>query len=115
MGYTISISASPENVWMVQNQLFAEFANVFCRRYINDKEIVRHMSMSMEVNGLSLDELYRQKPEVALKLNDALLTVADEISRGDCSLMSNQCSQRDIQMLFAQLVVLLQRFKSQDH
>ena len=108
MTVTISISDSPDDIWMAQNVVFCEFANLVIDQFLDDKEIISQVELAEAMNGISLDDLYEENPKLAIRLRRAFQTVAKDVGQGRN--WASDKSKIDIQILFVNLVKLLEKF-----
>lgn len=108
MAVTISTSSSPDDVWMAQNAVFSTFAGLVTARYSDDEEVVSQVELAEAMNGVSLDVLYEEDPELAVRLRRAFHTVAKDVEHGKD--WASGGANTEIQTLFANLAKLLERF-----
>ncbi len=112
MAVTISTSSSPEDVWMAQNAVFSTFASLVTTRFSDDEEVVSQVELAEAMNGVSLDVLYEDDSEVAIRLRRAFQTVAKDVEQGKN--WSSGEANSEIQSLFANLTKLLERFDPEE-
>lgn len=110
MACAISISASPDDIWMIQNAIFAEFAALTVQQYANDEDVVSEIQLADAMNGVSLDILYRNQPAIAMRLRLAFQMIAEEIAEGRVEPSLGRLQSREVRDSFAKLVQLLRRF-----
>ena len=112
MAVTISTSSSSEDVWMAQNAVFSTFASLVTTRFSDDEEVVSQVELAEAMNGVSLDVLYEEDSELAIRLRRAFQTVAKDVEQGK-NWPSGEASN-EIQTLFAKLIKLLERFHPEE-
>ncbi|MEW4566960.1 hypothetical protein AB1L88_03745 [Tautonia sp. JC769] len=112
MAVTISLSGSPEDVWMAQNAVFSAFARLVTTRFSDDEEVISQVELAKAMNGVSLDVLYEEDSELAIRLRRAFQTVAKDVEQGK-NWTSGEAST-EIQILFANLAELLERFQPEE-
>lgn len=112
MAYIISISDQAEEMWMLKNTAFAEFALILYERYRHDPEVCEQISIAEAIHGLALEGLYAERPTLALRVRDALRDVASSIATGQCALFSYPSEEiaAGFKQSFVELVELLDRF-----
>lgn len=110
MAVTISISESPNDVWIVQNVAFAAFARIVVERYTRDTELVSGIAIAEAFHGVSLDLVFEEQPDLAIRMRDAFRTVADEVSQGIVPLFEVVADNDRIRGKFSELSQLLRRF-----
>lgn len=110
MAVTISVSDSSSDIWMAKNSVFAEFSKWVIPRNESDIEVVSLIEISEACGGISLDHVSRDQPELAIRLRDAFLAVAEEIASGTGTLPGAVANDAAIQSHFSELCVLLRRF-----
>ncbi len=114
MACTISISDSPDDVWMAQNRIFHAFAAEVVGRFSGDDEIVRQVELAEATNGVSLDLLYEEHPELSIRLRQAFQSAANDVAQGGTSLSGGAIDSTQIRSLFFNLVKLLDRFHPEE-
>jgi hypothetical protein len=113
MSFLISISESPDDMWMVRNSISRWFVNLFCERYASEPLLVEEIEAALRVQGLGLHTLYSEQPEVALKFRDSIHQLANEIAGGHhivCDDDEPTADQDRSAAHFAELATLLDRF-----
>jgi hypothetical protein len=115
MSTSISTSELPRDFWMIQNSLFREFNAMVRKRVSDDSSLLFQLDMAEATNGVALDALYRENAKLAIRLRDAFMGVAIDISSGECHLPdpygeSPDATRKARASLFANLVDILERW-----
>ena len=76
MGGVVSLSSSPEDIWLVAGWAFRQLLDDVRREYANDPEIVAQLESAEIHNGLMIESL---DPSSADRMTGALRKVIDGI------------------------------------
>jgi hypothetical protein len=95
---------------MISNRAFWWFAEVLTDRFADDEEVVYQVEVAEAVHGVSLDRLYKDDPQVAMRLRRAFRTVAEEIRDGQQEVEYSCESEEKFRALFGNLVEILDRW-----
>ena len=116
MSCTISISSEPCDIWIVNNRKFRRFAALMIEKFGNDSEIIFQVELAEVLNGISLDMLWEEQPQLAVRLAMAFSETAKEIveqgigSEDGYESPGNEALYRDA---FTELIALIERFQRQ--
>jgi hypothetical protein len=67
---------------MVQNDVFRWLVSIMRERHGPDSPLVAQLEMAEWVNGIALDSIHRNDPDLAVNLGHSIRNVAREISLG---------------------------------
>lgn len=79
MTIAISISPAPDDIWAIQDGIYELVLESVQQRFLVDPEVVEQVYLAQVTNGVALDLLYRNEGTLALRVRDALKSVAEEL------------------------------------
>ena len=98
---------------MASNAIFAIFAAEVKELFAHDIEVIEEIRIAEALHGISLDELLKRNPELALRFVSAIRAAAESIIAGIPPQIS-QIAGRDVELAkphFQELLLLTERFK----
>jgi hypothetical protein len=113
MSCSINASLAPECTWTVQNWVFRWFVHLISQKYASDNQLTSALKLATYTNGVSLDLVYEEDKDLAVRMRDAFRLVAGEIAAGNHKLpdsgQSQSQRQEECQRVFAKLALMLEQ------
>lgn len=111
MTTAISISEKADEIWTIQDGIFEWFASLIAERYRSEPEVVAQIDLASAMNGVSLDVLSADNPELSNRLADALRSMAQDIADGEVEVPEEVCESADrCRAHFSNLIQILSAF-----
>ncbi|WP_146393712.1 hypothetical protein [Allorhodopirellula solitaria] len=113
MTTAISISEKADEIWTIQDSIFEWFASLIAERYRDEPEVVAQVELASAMNGVSLDVLSADNPELSNRLAGILRSMAQDVVDGEIEVPEEVCESADrCRALFSNLIQILSAFEN---